>query len=107
LHSPLEQLGDFGSPRSAELAKIGAIEQFHDKKWMAVVLVNFKNGADVGMVEGGSSLGFPLEAAAGRRMASIIGADEFDSDFAEELLILGNIDIAHAAGTEMAQDLVM
>src|SRR5262249_12617055 len=61
----------------------------------------------VRMVQCGSGLGFTFETATGGQMASVVGADEFDGDFAKKLLIFGDVDFAHSTRTEMAQNSVM
>jgi len=33
-------------------AKVAALEELHNQEWVAIVLVDFEDGADVGMVKG-------------------------------------------------------
>ena len=64
------------------------------------MLVDFKDGADMRVIQSGSGLGFAFETAARGKMAGVVSPDELNGDFAKELLILGDIDFAHSAGTE-------
>src|SRR5215471_21572670 len=51
--------------------------------------------------------GLHVQNGHGREMTSVVGADEFDGDFAKKLLVFGDVDFAHSTRTEMAQNSVM
>ena len=72
----------------------------------AVHVLDRVNGHDVRMVQGGDGLGLPLEPAQalGR---SHLGRQNLQRDLATEFRVLGNIDIAHAAGAKLLENLVV
>jgi hypothetical protein len=98
LDGPLQELGYFHSAGVAELPKIGSIEEFHDEKRLAIVLIDFKDGADVRVVQSRGRLRFAFEAAAGRQVGGVGRANEFDGDFAAERFVFSDVNIAHATG---------
>ena len=58
-------------------------------------------------IEGGGGLGFLHEAAAAVGIAGVIGAENFEGDDAIEFEVFGFIDLAHAAGANFLQDLIL
>ncbi len=62
-----------------------AVEKLHGDKRLALLVVNFMNGADVGMIQGRGRLGFPLEAAERLRVFGYIVGKKLESDKATEL----------------------
>jgi len=54
-----------------------AIEKFHGDERLPVLVVNFVDGADVGMVEGGGGFGFALEAGESLRVFGDFVGEEF------------------------------
>src|SRR5262245_16457890 len=59
------------------------------------------------MVQSRSGLGFTFETAPSWQLAGVVSADKFDGDPTEKLLVFGDVDLTHSAGTEMAQNSVM
>jgi hypothetical protein len=59
------------------------------------------------MTEGGGRLGFALEAAQGGGVGSHVVGKELQGNVAVKLEVLGLVDHAHAAATDLTQDLVM
>ena len=84
-----------------------AIETFHGDEGLAMLIVDFVNGADVGMVEGGGGLGFALEAAEGLRILGDFVGQELERDEATEFDVLGLVDDSHAATAEFLDDAVV
>ena len=54
-----------------------AIEKFHDDEGASLVLADFVDGADIGMIEGGSSAGFAAETFESLRIADEIFGKKF------------------------------
>ena len=62
-----------------------AIEKLHGDERLALLVVNFMDGADVGMIQGRGGLGFALEAGERLRVSGDILGKELESDKASEL----------------------
>ncbi len=84
-----------------------AIEKFHGDESLTVLLANVMNRADVGVVERGSSLRFALEAAERLRIASHFVGKKFQGDKSAQPGILGLVNHAHAASTQLLDNSVM
>src|SRR4029077_5375520 len=84
-----------------------AIQKLHDDKCLAVLLVNFVNGANVGMVEGGGGLRLALEAAQGLGIFCYVIRKKFKSDKAVELDVLSLVHNTHPAATQLLDNSVM
>src|SRR5260370_616711 len=63
---------------------------------------NVVDGDDIGMVQGRCSAGLMSETADSLLVTPEIGADHLEGDFAVQLAIMGQVDIAHAPGGDMA-----
>jgi hypothetical protein len=80
-----------------------ALDVLHGEVDLAVVLADLVDLDDVGVGQAGEGLG--LAAAAGADVGVVAaGEDEFDCDLAVELLVVGGVDDAHAAGADAAED---
>ena len=53
-----------------------AIEKFHGDEHFAVLVVNFVDGANIGMIQGRSGLGFAFETAEGLRIFGYVVGQE-------------------------------
>ena len=84
-----------------------AIKKFHGDERITAFLPDVVNGADVGMVERGSSLSLSLEAAESLRIASNIIRQELQSYEAMQASVLCLVDDAHSAATEFLDDAVV
>ena len=84
-----------------------AVEKFHGDEVAAFEFVNFVDGADVGVIEGGGGLRFALETFEGLRVAGKIFGEKFQRDETAELGVFGFIDDAHSAAAELFQDAVV
>src|SRR6516162_1321904 len=69
---------------------------FHSDKGSAIFFTDIVNGANVGVVESGSSVRFALEARERLRVAGDIFEQEFERDKAVEAKVLCLVDHAHA-----------
>ncbi len=63
--------------------------------------------ADVRVVQGGRSLGFPLETAEGLRIVGELVGKELQGDVATELQVFRLIHQTHAPTADLAEDAVM
>src|ERR1700693_346261 len=76
-----------------------AFEQLHDDERSIIVFADIVNGADIGMVQGGSGASFALKAFEGLRIGGRVFGKEFKGYAVVEAGIFGAIDHAHAAAT--------
>src|SRR5882724_10884648 len=84
-----------------------AVQEFHGDEGLALVVADVVNRTNVWMVESGSGLGFPLETGQGLRVPGEIIGEEFQGDKSVEARVLGFVDNAHAAATELFDDAVV
>ena len=71
---------------------------------MSVGLVDFVEGADVGVIEGGGGLGFLFEAPSGVVVAEKMRRQEFQRHGAVEFGVDGFIDDTHSAFAEFFRE---
>ena len=76
-------------------------------KVLSVLVVDLVDGADVGMVQGRSSLGFALEAVQSLRILGQFIRQELEGDKAAEFYIFGLVDDAHPATAEFFDNAVV
>ena len=69
--------------------------------------VDFVDRADVRVVQGGRSLGLPLETAEGLWVVGEFVGKELQGDVAAELQVFGLVNHTHAAAADLADDAVM
>ena len=84
-----------------------SFEKLHHNKGLPLVFIDVVNCADVGMVECGSGLRFTLESFQGLSVFRKSFRQEFQGDSALELGVLGPVDDAHAAATQLLQDAIV
>ncbi len=84
-----------------------AVQEFHGDESLAVLLINFVDGADVGMVERRCRLRLPLKAAERLRVAGNLSGKELERDEAVQLHILGFVHHAHTAAAKLFENAVM
>ena len=83
------------------------VEELHGDEGFAMLVVDFVNRADVGMVQGGSGLRLALETGEGLRIFGNFVGQELERDKAMQLDVLGFVDHAHAAAAEFLDDAVV
>ncbi len=83
------------------------LQQFHGNKSSPIRLVNFVDGADVRVVQGGRSLGLPLETAESLCIVGEFFGKELEGDVAIELEVFRFVDHTHAPAAQLPQDAVM
>jgi len=84
-----------------------AIQKLHHDECVAVLVVNFVNGADVRVVLRRCGLTFALEAGEGLRVFGDVVREEFQGDEAIEFDVLGFVDHTHPAATELLYNAVV
>ncbi len=84
-----------------------AVEKFHGNEGVAVLVVNLVDGADVGVIQRRSGLGFALEAGQGLRVFGDFIGQEFQGNKAMQLHVFGFIDHAHPAAAEFVDDAIV
>ena len=94
------------TPRDAVLQG-HTVQKLHGDERMTIVLADFVNRADVGMVEGGSGTSFAAETLQSLRVLGYVIQQEFQRDEAPKLGVLGLVDDAHPATAEFLDDAVV
>jgi hypothetical protein len=83
------------------------VEKLHGDEGLAVLVVDFVDGADVWVVQGGRRLGFPLKTAEGLRIVCEFVGKELQSDMATKLEVFGFVHHSHPAAADLAEDAVV
>src|ERR1700746_2587125 len=83
------------------------LEVLHDDEGLLVLLVNFVNGANIGMIERRSRARLPLKALQRLRVRGDVFRKKFEGDEAAKLDVLRLIDDTHTATAELFDDAVM
>ncbi len=84
-----------------------ALQKLHGDELAVLVMANFIDRADVGVVQRGSGTGFPAEAFQGLRVLGNVVRKEFQSDEASKIDVFGFIDHTHPPAAEFLDDAVM
>ena len=84
-----------------------AIQVLHGDERLTVLIVDFVNRADVGMVESGRGARFALETAEGLRILGDFVGKKLKRDEAAEFQVFGFVDHAHAAAAKLFDDAVV
>ncbi|GAC1678632.1 MAG: hypothetical protein PVS2B2_15860 [Candidatus Acidiferrum sp.] len=83
------------------------VKEFHGDKCVAFVVADIVKSANVGVVQSGSGLGFPLEASQSLSVPGEIIGKEFQRNESVETGVFGLIDDAHAAAAKLLNDAVV
>ena len=89
-------------PRAMRCGQILAFDELHHER----VLFDTVDVRDVGMIERREDFRFALESREAFAIVGDIGGQDLDRHFALQLRIARAIDLAHAAGAELADDFV-
>ncbi len=84
-----------------------AVEKFHRDEALAVVLADFVDGADVGVVQRGSGAGFAAKAFESLRILRNVFGEEFERDKATEGGVFGLVNNAHPAAAQFFDDAIV
>ena len=107
LNGQRQQLVHFHGLPAHPLRQGLPLEQLHDDEVPAFVLLNRVDGADVGVIEGGSGARFALEALQQLAVLSHLGRKKLQGHAATELGVLGFVHHAHATRAQFAENLVV
>ncbi len=89
------------------MAQREAIQKLHGDEGLAMLVINFVDGADVGMIQRGSGLGFTFEAGQGLRIIGNVVREELQGDKAVQFYVFGFVDHTHASAAEFLDDAVV
>ena len=82
------------------------VDVLHGDERLAVDLANFVDLANVRVVEGGGGLGLAQEAMLGGGVGFEVFGKELQGDVALEHRVASEVHLTHAAGADLANDLV-
>ena len=82
-------------------------EQFHHDERLAVVIADFVNRADVGMIQSGGGTGLLLESRNPDRIVTKRVWENLDRHLASQRPILRPIHLSHAAFSEGREDFIV
>ena len=85
----------------------GAFHEFHGNKCLAVLLANFVDGADVGMIERRRRASLSSKALQHLRILCQLIGEKLERDKAAKEEILGFVDNTHAAATQHFDDSIV
>ena len=92
--------------RVQQIRRVGAVDVLHRDPQLTVGLTAVEDADDVGMIEGGCDVGLTGEPLAEHRIAGESRWQDLERVLAGEARVIGEIDLAHPAGTELADDAV-
>ena len=99
------QLGVHGTPGNAVLQR-HAVEKLHGDEGVITASSDLVDGADIGMVESGSCPSLAPEAFQCLRVLRHIVGQEFESDKATKVGVLGLVNHTHPTAAEFLDDAV-
>ena len=84
-----------------------AVQKFHDDEGLAVLLTNFIDGADIGMVQGRGRLRLSLEAGKGLGVFGDFIRQELQGDKPVQGNVLGLVNHTHPPAADLLDNAVM
>ena len=84
-----------------------AVEELHRDEGATIFFADVVNGADVGMIERRGGTGLAAEALQRLGIASYVIGQKFEGNKPAQARVLGLVDNAHAATTELLDDAVV
>ena len=84
-----------------------AVQKFHGDEGLTVVLIDFINGADIGMVQGRGRLRLALEAGQGLGIFGDFIGQELQGDKPVQGNVLGLVDHTHPSAADFLDNAVM
>ena len=94
-------------PVADQMLQGGAVQVLHHDERLAFVFANLMDGADVGMVQGGSRARFAAETLERLRVLGDVGGEEFEGHEAAQFGVFGLIDDTHPASAEFLENTVV
>ncbi len=107
LDAEREQRVQFHGTVADEMLERRAVQELHHDESLAVLLPDVINRADIGVVQGGSSLRLALKASQRLGIAGHLVGQELERHEAVEARVFGLVDDAHAAATQLLDYPVM
>src|SRR5208283_788602 len=107
LNAKLQQLVDLERTVLDLVLERLTIQKLHRDKCLRFLLADVVDGADVGMIQGGGGLCLSTEAAERLRIARHFVGQELQSDESVQASVLGLVNYAHAATTELLDDAIV
>ncbi len=106
--TPLDKReGAGGGPGTDAVLQGHAIEKLHGDEGLTVLVTDVVDGADVGMIQGGSRLGFALKACQSLRVPRNIFWEKFQRDEAVQASVFCFVNDSHATTAELVDDAVV
>ena len=84
-----------------------AFDILHNDEGAAVLFCDFVNSTDIWMVERGGGASLSDKALLGSLVCHRFSSQEFDSDLAAEACVLCEVNLSHAARTELLDDAIV
>ncbi len=84
-----------------------AVQKLHGNEGVLIVLADFVDRANVGMIQGRGGARFAAKALQSLRVLREIIGQELEGDEASKLGVLGFVDDAHAAAAQLLHDAVV
>ncbi len=113
----VERVGDFDAPVEQQIERHRtafdamferlALEELHRDEVPAIGFVNFVDRADIRVIQGRGGAGLPLEPFERLPVLRQVFRQEFQRHQAAQLRVLGLVDDAHAAATELFENAVV
>ncbi len=97
---------DWYRTRRDDVRQGRAVDELQDESLRVFGILDSVDASDVGMVERGQQLGFALETCQPFRVLCKGFRKNLDGDVTSQARVAGAVDLAHAAGSEGADDLV-
>src|SRR2546422_1726709 len=107
LNPQIEKLADLEVLAAHPLGERFTLEQLHHDEVSPLVLLDGMDGTDTRVIERGGRPCLPLEALENGGIVLHLIGKELDRDAPPELAVLRLVDHPHAAGAELAEDLVV
>ena len=107
LNSPCKHLLKRQRPGGNVMLKGRAFHEFHGNEGLAILLIDFVDGADVGMVQRGRCTGFSAKTFEGLGMPGHICGQKLERDEPGERGVLGFVHDAHASPAQLFDDSVV
>jgi hypothetical protein len=84
-----------------------AVQKLHGDEMLVLVGVNFVDGADIGMVQGGRSFGFALKAAECLWVCGYLFGQELEGHEPAELHVLSLVHHTHSTTAKFFDDAIV
>ena len=103
----IEHSLDFERPPGNDVLQRRALQIFHHDERTSIVLADFVDGADVGMIQRGSRARFAAEAFERLRILGHFIGQKLQSDETAQPGVFGLVNYAHAAAAEFFNDAIV